>query len=193
MESMDDPVVGTERSFVGPVNPVVSWGGIWSGVVIGIAFMALFTSLWLALSFASHVSAFYSYLAWWIGAAAIAALVVAGFVSAVTSQMWGAASGLSSAVTTWSLFVLGALLVGIAALGVFGTDQTVTVGSTTVTVTAISLWSSFWSLLVGLAAVIIGGMVGGLVSGQEVPAGITTVETQRRTVPARSDGHLVSH
>ncbi len=148
-------------------TPRIRWGAVAAGTVVAVALMVFASSLWLALAFASEATFIERNLEWFVGASAMACVLIGGFVSARSSGIRGAGPGLAHGLTLWALTLLIVLAVGIPSIiNVLNLGRVATELDATQSLLAAgvgsSLWATFIAMAGGLVAAAFGGLLGGL-------------------------------
>jgi hypothetical protein len=151
--------------------PLLRWGSVFGGVVIGGALLLLLSTLWVALAAATDVDAIADGLGWFIGASAIVALFLGGWIAGALSGVPGIGPGIMNGLAVWGVIVVLSALVGtpgaLTAWSAEGLELPALEPGQ-------ALWPAFWSLLVGALTAAAGGALGGLTTRGEpaiVPAG----------------------
>ena len=136
-------------------------------MVLAVALMVFASSLWLALAFASDDAFIQRNLEWFVGASAVACVLIGGFVAARSSGIRGAGPGLAHGLTLWALTLLIVLAIGIPSIiNVLNLGRVATELDASQNLIAAgvdnSLWATFIAMAGGLVAAALGGILGGM-------------------------------
>jgi hypothetical protein len=144
----------------------VRWAAIFAGMVLAVALLVLLSSLWLAIAYGSDQEFFVRNLEWFVGASAVACLLIGGFVAGRLSGVPGAGTGLAHGLTLWAVTLLLVLAVGIpSVINVLNLGRVATeidpARSFIATGVDTNLWATFIAIIGSLVAAGLGGIIGG--------------------------------
>ena len=181
---------------------LLRWGAIVGGAVIGLGLLMVLSTLWSALAYDSGVDAIADNIEWFLGASAVFALFVGGYLAGVISGVRGFFPGLLQGLTMWGAILITSVIAGVSsALNLVdqnsgallqagtGADTTAQAAdqaaqqAANVTETGAPLWATFLTLVITAIAAVLGGVLGGASPRAEgmFKRGEADAETSRRT------------